>query len=171
MTRHFRRGQLSTRIRYPLAEARPSDLIDVPFGLCALPRGTQWSDAKAALPTCAQLSSWRPPMLTREMIRDLEALPSQSLDAPILSQREMAALRAALDTLGKQQWQSIDTAPMDGQDILLWDPEDEEPAIGRWSTSLDGWYLPGWDLDCEPSLWMPLPDLPASAARQAGGGE
>lgn len=66
-------------------------------------------------------------------------------------------------------WRPIDSAPRDGNEILLWDPDravDSRMQIGLWN---DIWETPGWQSCMEnealtrPTHWMPLPDPPGAA--------
>lgn len=55
-------------------------------------------------------------------------------------------------------WQTIDTAPKDGTEVLLWLGDDV--ALGYWREDAQafdsevGWIRP------MPTHWMPLPDPP-----------
>lgn len=78
------------------------------------------------------------------------------------------------------EWQPIETAPKDGNNLLLWmdrkDYRAEFCCIGRWScTSVDHLLGSRWlcDDSCKyawatgfygdpPTHWMPLPDPPKS---------
>lgn len=64
------------------------------------------------------------------------------------------------------EWQSIDTAPQDGQKILGFDGEDylviewDKPMgnfPGKWLPSVQWWD--GFS-DFHPTHWMPLPEPP-----------
>lgn len=78
---------------------------------------------------------------------------------------------------GERGWRTIDSAPKDGQDILLWWRLCTNPSVGRWSIDDafdehdEGWPCPeeGWRSDgdqCIPrnqsdcTHWMPLPAAP-----------
>ena len=67
------------------------------------------------------------------------------------------------------KWQSIETAPKDGNYVLVFCPVGPNSIeIAHWSaaddivyTDDDGWYRDTMSaLSSEPSHWMPLPDAP-----------
>lgn len=63
------------------------------------------------------------------------------------------------------EWQPIETAPKDGQSLLVWCPirnRGGRATVAYWD---DYWSLThpgGWaeDDDCDPTHWMPLPAPP-----------
>lgn len=61
----------------------------------------------------------------------------------------------------KSEWQSIDTAPKDGTEILSWDGV--QRAVIAWSTRDEEWFLcdaadkPEWE---NPTHWQPLAAKP-----------
>ena len=65
------------------------------------------------------------------------------------------------------EWQPIETAPKDGEDLLLW--WEEDVAIGCWWLFHPNVHPPRWvdsredagvTHDPEPTHWMPLPEPP-----------
>lgn len=65
------------------------------------------------------------------------------------------------------EWQPIETAPMDGSWVLLWD--NGRCVIGKWQQIVGSYWA--WDANASgapayeiegPTHWMPLPDPPAS---------
>ena len=70
-------------------------------------------------------------------------------------------LEAALAASG---WRSMDSAPRDGTDILLWLRHPfSEVVIRRWSDEFDCWLCPddNHQTGCRvPTAWMPLPPPP-----------
>ena len=69
------------------------------------------------------------------------------------------------------EWRTIDSAPKDGEFVLLYSPDagDGEPFIARWLPDPefpDGgawWEKPDnypFPVDADPSHWMPLPLAP-----------
>lgn len=89
-------------------------------------------------------------------------------------------LDEAADALQAQGWRSIETAPKDGTEVLIWNDEGHE--IASWGDHEDdgsdqpghdeGWIgtfaFPGrswgnsmqWEAQGQPSHWMPLPPPP-----------
>ena len=76
---------------------------------------------------------------------------------------------AALDAF-QPEWLDISTAPKDGTEILLWDPDNRVESrlqIGQWN---DIWSTPGWQSNMEnetirrPTRWQPLPAPPRKDA-------
>ena len=70
-----------------------------------------------------------------------------------------------------REWQTIDSAPIDGDEYLVWCPS-EIPDLGfryvAWNMG-DGWIWSSNDTEtkyCEPTLWMLLP---ASPKHEKGG--
>lgn len=78
------------------------------------------------------------------------------------------------------EWQSIDTAPIDGTKVLLWWRSCKEPSIGWYADpsnlfrsyyhfAQEGWICEGDEVipknqqDC--THWMPLPEPPAKVAK------
>ena len=57
------------------------------------------------------------------------------------------------------KWQTIETAPKDGKDILLYDASfDKGILLGGW---LDRWWwVEGGQITANPTHWMPLPNPP-----------
>lgn len=63
-------------------------------------------------------------------------------------------------------WQTIESAPKDGTEILAWDGYDmttvswfqATPKYGAWHLVAAGAYAE--DCDWEPTHWMPLPEEP-----------
>jgi hypothetical protein len=69
-------------------------------------------------------------------------------------------LKAALSHLPTPGWQPIETAPRNGQCILLW--HKSRPAVGSWSHDESGWSLERGSVvhPMEPTDWMQLPQPP-----------
>lgn len=70
-------------------------------------------------------------------------------------------------------WQDIETAPRDGTEFVMFDPNVKMAAVGLWMSDV-GWMnvgkkpgealaSPGWFPLVTPTLWMPLPEVPAEA--------
>ena len=86
--------------------------------------------------------------------------------------REIEALRAevaewkrvadALEAARKDGWQPIETAPKDGSEIILFDPDYSQRSgfEGRYSAPRGNW-LSSYDSPVKPTHWMPLPPPPA----------
>ena len=58
-------------------------------------------------------------------------------------------------------WQSTETPPKDGVEVLTWDGE--VIAIAYRYTALDGkayWWADGGSLETHPTHWTPLPKPP-----------
>lgn len=62
------------------------------------------------------------------------------------------------------EWQPIETAPKDGQEILLFCRDTREQMVGFWSASWEGWQFAHGPYDgphiCIPDDWRPLPEPP-----------
>lgn len=59
------------------------------------------------------------------------------------------------------EWQPIQTVPKDGEDVLLWIPEDESMEVAFWRDDANAWdTFDGW-LQGTPSHWM-RPDPPVN---------
>lgn len=54
-------------------------------------------------------------------------------------------------------WQTMDTAPKDGTEILLWDIKNFA-IVGYWHRVADHWT--SGDYALVPTHWMPLPEGP-----------
>jgi hypothetical protein len=79
-------------------------------------------------------------------------------------------------------WQSIETAPKDGNRILVWAPREHDPDggtvfIAEWDTDENNrkprpWWSYGHtvteDRRRPPTHWMPLPSLPARSSSGTG---
>lgn len=51
-------------------------------------------------------------------------------------------------------WQPIETAPKDGEDVLLWIPSESDFLIAFWRDDANDWDTQdGW-LSMTPSHWM-----------------
>jgi hypothetical protein len=91
-----------------------------------------------------------------------------------------------------QQWRSIETAPKDGTDVLLFFPH-RDPTVqvqigsydvgeriqnGKMISRFEGWNVgafswpslrPGTkDANEDPTHWMPLPEPPQNSFRESG---
>lgn len=62
----------------------------------------------------------------------------------------------------------IETAPMDGQIVVLAAIDDECVMVreARWEESTGKWTWP-WICDITPKFWMPVPELPESQPSEA----
>ena len=73
-------------------------------------------------------------------------------------------------------WQPIETAPKDGQYVLVFDPESRRSRVCQWDREFEygrSGYIGAWtdrpvlSFGCEecksyqPTHWMPLPEPPA----------
>jgi len=70
------------------------------------------------------------------------------------------------------EWQPIETAPKDGEPILVWAPNwgaHGGHVVARWWVRSSGWIVDEWDRDppgyvdattLDPAHWMPLPAPP-----------
>lgn len=60
------------------------------------------------------------------------------------------------------EWQPIETAPKNGQRILLWGLQYVMPVTGSQYFEVNGWRIqPGMNaLKNQPTHWMPLPRPP-----------
>lgn len=61
------------------------------------------------------------------------------------------------------EWKTIESAPRDGEAVLLWVPGFNTPDIGLWHEGI--WVTPDdyFDITCpygQPTHWMPLPESP-----------
>jgi hypothetical protein len=56
------------------------------------------------------------------------------------------------------EWQSIETAPRDGTDVLLW-LHDAGACCGYYH--YDRWWADNGDAIVDPTHWMPLPRPPS----------
>jgi hypothetical protein len=59
-------------------------------------------------------------------------------------------------------WQLIETAPKDGEDVLLCQDYGDgtfEMVVGAWSDATDEWRS-GEPFPHKPTHWMPLPEPP-----------
>lgn len=57
----------------------------------------------------------------------------------------------------KMKWRTIDTAPHDGTEIMIWDSLGFI-AIAYWDRFVSGWY--DGEITYTPSHWMSLPPGP-----------
>lgn len=58
-------------------------------------------------------------------------------------------------------WQNMETAPMDGTRVLLYRKEYvESMTVGFWHNSYEQWGTAIGALYFNPTHWMPLPDSP-----------
>jgi hypothetical protein len=78
----------------------------------------------------------------------------------------LALAAAALRHLS--EWQPIETAPMDGTEVILWWPHwSDTPVTGSWMEKSDQWFsevcLGYSDDDPPPTHWRPLPPGPGAA--------
>ena len=65
------------------------------------------------------------------------------------------------------QWQPVETAPKDGQNIILYS-DDIGPVVGYWQEWKGVWVVVCSNWETEPRFWQPLPDAPVpSTAREA----
>lgn len=71
------------------------------------------------------------------------------------------------------KWQSIETAPRDGRDILLTDGDNVQQAswwVNEWMIHIgeSSHSHVTWNFVCEPPThWMPLPEPPSETAEEA----
>lgn len=56
-------------------------------------------------------------------------------------------------------WQTMETAPKDGTDILIV-TENREIVLCYWNNAFNIWYCTDHRGYKNPSHWMPLPELP-----------
>lgn len=54
------------------------------------------------------------------------------------------------------RWRPIETAPRDGDPVLVWMLASGHCAIASWRP--EGWHVSGWKIS--PTHWMPLPAAP-----------
>lgn len=99
---------------------------------------------------------------------DNSGVPSRGVES-IGVLRHLASRNPTSQTLGgeknsmKEDWQPIETAPRDGQRVLLWSSQWTAPACGIWGNA---WTV-GYDLPpylYEPTHWMPLPPPPLNGS-------
>lgn len=61
-------------------------------------------------------------------------------------------------------WQPIETAPKDGNDIIVFCDDTNEMMVAFWNKKYEGWQFAMGHYDgahvCSPSHWMPLPEPP-----------
>ena len=63
-------------------------------------------------------------------------------------------------------WQTIESAPKDGRDLILWDTTlSNGVTIGCWLENIHpwgegDWWVEGGQITGKPSHWMPLPPKP-----------
>ena len=75
------------------------------------------------------------------------------------------ALRKALKAADKAAWRPVETAPRDGQWVMLWWPRREQFPVfgyfeaGRWHSR----YTLSFDGDPQPTHWLSIPAPPESA--------
>ena len=61
-------------------------------------------------------------------------------------------------------WKPISTAPRDGQNIIVWRPDDPLNEARKAHAGLDCWSHDSWwhsRRNQQPTHWMPLPSAPA----------
>lgn len=65
------------------------------------------------------------------------------------------------------EWKTIDTAPKNGEFILLFSPEMEmRSSFGFYDEDEGSFKIIEWDSGysfCNPTHWMPLPDAPTNS--------
>jgi hypothetical protein len=74
---------------------------------------------------------------------------------------------AALEAARKDGWQPIETAPKDGNEVILFDSDYLQLSgfEGRYSEPRGSW-LSSYDGPVNPTHWMPLPPPPAALRRK-----
>jgi len=80
---------------------------------------------------------------------------------------------AALDRIFAEiEWRTMETAPKDGTNILLWWPEQFHcPLTGHWADKWNpwiGWKVTGWShgkFITSPTHWRPLPSPPTGETK------
>jgi len=65
------------------------------------------------------------------------------------------------------EWRTIDSAPKDGTEILLWGMCERDGSYYAADTNLGWWYEDMWhtrqiDEGIDPTHWMPLPPPPSN---------
>jgi hypothetical protein len=63
------------------------------------------------------------------------------------------------------KWQPIETAPMNGTDVLLYEKGSLRAVMGYWyedpnNRGLSSWWVEGGQCTASPTHWMPLPNPP-----------
>jgi hypothetical protein len=61
------------------------------------------------------------------------------------------------------EWQPIETAPKDGSPVLAFDGEDIAVVTYYHASDTLGWWEVIYDVEFDPTHWMPLPPAPVSA--------
>lgn len=77
-------------------------------------------------------------------------------DRPMVAASLAAVWKAAVAVADRMTWKPIDTAPKDGTEVLLLDPEVGR-IVGCYDASFSMWVAPGYCLN--PTLWMPIPEV------------
>ena len=76
---------------------------------------------------------------------------------PPMVPRSLAAVwKAAVAVAESMTWKPLDTAPKDGTEVLLVDPEVGR-IVGCYDASFSMWVAPGYCLN--PTMWMPIPEV------------
>jgi hypothetical protein len=60
-----------------------------------------------------------------------------------------------------ESWQPIETAPTKGRQMILLLTPSRYPQVA-WSNT---WWKSGFSVECKPTHWMPLPELPLRSAK------
>lgn len=64
------------------------------------------------------------------------------------------------DAVALPEWQPIDTAPREGQWILVCESPKGHMAVAQWIISTAHWSIGASCSFRNPTHWMPLPDMP-----------
>ena len=99
--------------------------------------------------------------ITNDIIESLRSVAEKPL-------AELAAIKAENESLKRDQWQPIETAPKDGTVFLVWRKHATHPLMVRYESSYD-WFA-NYDGEHVYDLthWMPLPKPPAMAQGEKG---
>jgi len=75
----------------------------------------------------------------------------------------MVIARAILAERERSKWNSFDTVPKDGREVILWAAFWNEPVIARWHDNC--WFVKDIPfVMCVPTHWQPLPEPPKNNA-------
>ncbi|WP_425401213.1 hypothetical protein [Algiphilus sp.] len=168
-------------IAYYNQSVRPcSDYLEHAFryewnaALSAAPRQGE-ADATLAEQIGAELDEcgdWRLPFYA---VKSGGEAVSEMLPINEWLERRRESARKLADASG-DEWQPIETAPTDGQAVLIWCPKEYKGNGGQHVAAYMDWGdQPGWYSNViskhEPSHWMWPPEPPATQAEKGGDGD
>ena len=97
-----------------------------------------------------------------EAIQKIVEWPWPTRPCPVCDDNRnlLRAIDAALLACDESPWRSMESAPKDARDVLLWCPNGMTPSfhVGYWNDGVGLWMA--GDDDIWPTRWMPLPAAP-----------